>query len=220
MKKFIAILALLALASASFAMSITDWYAYDYFVPVPDADYISDYGNAGAAINVNPVPDTLYGGLARFGSDNVSDWVYDENGEFSVLIEGFEDLYPADSDAVVPPVRMFVVVLGSDGDYARHQTEWSGSGNYYFGPETLDSYFFDIEGPADIESVEVYFAKDNGSGWFDIYYLGNQAVGTIEFFGIEEEPDEPVTEVPEPAAFAYAAMGLASVFGLKRRIKK
>jgi hypothetical protein len=31
---------------------------------------------------------------------------------------------------------------------------------------------------------------------------------------------EAETEVPEPAAFAYAAMGLASAFGLKRRIRK
>ena len=38
----------------------------------------------------------------------------------------------------------------------------------------------------------------------------------IEIMGDEEE--EP--EVPEPATYAYAAMGLMSVLGMKRRIRK
>ena len=40
----------------------------------------------------------------------------------------------------------------------------------------------------------------------------------IEYL-IDDTPESD-TEIPEPAAFAYAAMGLASAFGLKRRIKK
>ncbi len=218
MKKLIAVLALCALAGASFAATITDWYAYDAstFSPVADADYISDYGTAGTAINVPTVADQNYGGFAWFGSDTVSDWTYDENGDFAVDIQGFESLFPPDSLLDTPPTKMFVVVLGADGDEARHQTEWTGSGVYDFGPETLVSGYYET-GIVAVDSVQVYFAMDTDWG-LSVYRLGNGATGTIEFFFVDDPETE--TEVPEPAASAYAAMGLASAFGLKRRIRK
>ncbi|MBP5092440.1 MAG: hypothetical protein J6332_00130 [Abditibacteriota bacterium] len=218
MKKLISVLALCALAGASFAATITDWYAYDAstFSPVQGADYISDYGSTGTEINVPMIADQQYSGSAWFGSNTVSGWTYDENGDFAVDIQGFESLFPPDELLDAPPTKMFVVMLGADGDQARHQTEWTGSGVYAFGPETLVSGYYE-GGVVNVDAVQVYFAMETEWG-LGVYLLGNGATGTIEFLLDEEEEDEP--EVPEPAAFAYAAMGLASAFGLKRRIRK
>ncbi|MBP5738355.1 MAG: PEP-CTERM sorting domain-containing protein [Abditibacteriota bacterium] len=71
--------------------------------------------------------------------------------------------------------------------------------------------------------VEVYSQTDWDTGTYipgtskAIEYLPADHTYPVELRLVRKIPQ---TEVPEPATYAYGLMGLASVFGLKRRIKK
>ncbi|MBP5717768.1 MAG: hypothetical protein J6X53_02155 [Abditibacteriota bacterium] len=87
----------------------------------------------------------------------------------------------------------------------------------------------DLPVERDGSEVQVFFTPENDiAGIVNIALNFNPSIGgpfdgvSITDILVKEVKEEPEsdTEIPEPAAFAYAAMGLASAFGLKRRIKK
>ena len=203
MKKLLYILAVSVLASCAFAdFTATDWV---WDAPYTDDYFVTDYAPAGFAVEssyYNPDPGSF--GF-HFYSDNVSGWLYNGNDSFTVTFEGFLD---RDFD----PSYGALIVYVDDGfrNAVCYMVPWSGNGAYTFTAEDIvpgwntgDS----IEG-LEVGCVEVFLEHVK---WTPRTY----GRVTVALNTPEEE-----TEVPEPATAAYALMGLGSLAGIKRRIKK
>ena len=214
MKKFIAVLALCALACSAFAATtMTNWYYYDEdFEPVMDSDCFADFNDSGAQLLSGVA------GYARFTTDNVQGWVYDENDTFNLYVEGFNILELPFDPTMIQGTQIVAVLVGvNEDDSARYELPWNENGEYKFDNSALVSGLGG-EGEFAVQSVDVWiqFALPGGMAFIP-YTFTEDTTGVFSFEVIEK----PVpVEVPEPAAFAYAAMGLASAFGLKRRIRK
>ena len=206
MKKLVYILAVSVLASCAFAdLTITDWVWDDINVIYIDYDVITDYAPAGFTAGGDPYDPGLGSYRFYFYSDNVSGWLYNGNDSFTVTFEGFRDrdFYPS-------PGALTVYVDDGSRNAVCYMVPWSGNGAYTFTAEdvfpgwnTGDS----IEG-LEVGRVEVFLEHVK---WTPRTY----GRVTVALNTPEEE-----TEVPEPATAAYALMGLGSLAGIKRRIKK
>ena len=204
MKKLLTLFALCALASSSFAaVTVSDWKAnFNGFI----ADgSISDVSPAGFDFDAGLTDIDDY--RASFRSYNVSDWVYDENNTFSVVVTGFDDVtYNGNK-----PERL-VIVLYRGYSCIVYNTVYSGAGTYDFGP--ADVYNFNgLKADDSFDSVEVDMALG-----YNPCYSTPTTTGSVRFIvGEEEKPD---TVVPEPMAAVYGLFGLGSLIGIKRKIKK
>ncbi|MBQ7525822.1 MAG: hypothetical protein IJT09_05245 [Abditibacteriota bacterium] len=226
MKKLIFVIALIALASAVFAdVSITDWtYMNGRTFWTKDAA-IEDYGSAGFDFAMS---EDFYANswrsMASFVSNNVSGWVHDANDTFTVGLEGFDDLYFEDER----DVDTVYVILWRNNDadaVAAYALPYTGDGDYLFGPE---SFARGTNRDGDIATVQIGLGTEADGGGFlpGIVNSGpewDSARYTAETYGsiwFGDKPERPETEVPEPATYAYAAMGLVSACGIKRRSRK
>ncbi len=139
MKKALFVFALIALASASFAaVSITDWEVFNWNTLVFDSDesFIRDAEPNGFDLYMNPDDRPAYKNT-YFRSDDISDRTYDENGEFTVTITGFEDIYE-----YYYGVKNISVILNGENHKARgYLAEYTGAGTYKFNSGNAHTYF-------------------------------------------------------------------------------
>ena len=99
----------------------------------------------------------------------------------------------------------------SDAYEADYVAEYTGEGTYSFGPDNFG--YVDMDEGTAIAFVEIWISDGD-----HLCYAGKNTVGSMMFMVGEEE--KPETAVPEPASTAYALLGLGSLLGIKRRIKK
>ncbi len=186
--------------------------------------------------------------VMTFMSDKVSGWLYNSNETFLVktvfdtAVRDVMRIKVAGSDYYIPDDPEFsstekllleaVLMAGDwtvdpeDGyEYldnettAYYRTEWTGNGTYTFTPEDLDAYdswlVSDLADGAEIRGIAVSIRtlnKESYGTWTQDTRMPAGGRGTIEV--------SKTAEVPEPATYAYAVMGLVSAFGLKRRVRK
>lgn len=160
------------------------------------------------------------------GINGTGNWVFDENCyNISLTLDGFNPDY----DFEAAGINVYLGALSDEGGYYEANLGPIKNGDY-----VLDfSTFQHVTGPESphINGVELVV------GFGDTYYNTNPELGdfkagrkyvTYDMVGLNGQFEAHTfyvrnvsTEmVPEPATYAYAAMGLVSMLGLKRRIKK
>ncbi len=217
MKKvlFCAAIAILA-ASSVFAFTATEWDGmYSDLSP-----YISDYAGNGFSVSF---PDSEGYLPTFFYTESVDGWVYDRNEPIYTVYTGFENLYTTDGFTLYSDekaVTLDVMFMSSESQsywgYAKYGKLWAGAGEYAFTPDDLFEFYVYPSGWDGVNNVVSYISTGIvADGYFGsgtpYMYLGGD--GTFRF-GREE------TVVPDPAACAYGVLGLVSVFGIKRRLRK
>ncbi len=169
--------------------------------------YTNANNNGWASYRVMPNP---FGVIAMLKDENAPQSENDLWMASYLYDNDFEDIFFA-AYVTDPEVNTSLAfnVWGATANFAAPLAgqEWF----VYVNGDYVDSFVWDDE----------HLTKDNPMYTLDfdvndIVGLENAAVIRLSTTG----PEEPETEVPEPAAFAYAAMGLVSAFGLKRRIRK
>ena len=206
MKKLISVLALAALVcGAAFAdVTMTDWEPFVYGSTLS----ITDYEPAGFDVELS---EWVNSAALDVETHNVSGWLYDPNVPITVTLSGF------DNDAFIASDNTWLMleILNWDEDrYADYELPFTGNGTYTF---TSDNMSYDEEYPLDgTEVTYVSFCVYDKDVSDDAHINpGTSGRVTIAFGTPEEE-----TVVPEPATAAYALMGLGSLVGIKRRIRK
>ncbi|MBQ7524857.1 MAG: hypothetical protein IJT09_00330 [Abditibacteriota bacterium] len=202
MKKVLIALLVLA-ATAAFAntpndldAAIGNWQCITGAATVTDLE--GDNGFTAQSL------DTDIAGIFGATSDG---WLFDPNDTtVNVTVEG--DFF----DGVLDPDKTYTFIFtagpGDDVESGVFYTaDFAGPGDYIL---TLDSY--DGLGYNDLmDDVTFWIADDNYSS----PVMPKGSTLTVRFNKAEQE-----TEVPEPAAYAYALTGLGSLIGIKRRVKK
>ena len=213
MKKVLFILALAALASASFAdVSITDWGLLDSDTYRYDSDeaFIRDAEPNGFDLYMNPTDRPVHRN-ADFRSSNISGWVYDEEGEFTVTITGFEDISPNNFTGIA------VLLHNENKDAQGYLASYTGPGTYKFNSGNA-SKFFELSTGDVVADITIMFGRFTSAGSGSYARFGDNTVGSLYVtFGDEEQPE---TTVPEPCTIAYAVTGLGSLAGIKKRFGK
>ena len=213
MKRVLTTLALLALAGAAFAATINDpgvtaygWHQGDD----PDVmvyDLEDDNGFTS--------PCDEYGSVAFYMS-SADGWIFDPNETVTVSVfEDFgrymsagreiENVYVYVGAAYMDPTSM-----SDRPSMVIYRAPYDGPGDY-----TLS--LFSNTGISDGDPLNtVMFALADESG--NLYYsLDMPAYSTLT---VRFNAEKPETDVPEPATCAYALMGLGSLLGIKRKIRK
>lgn len=162
------------------------------------------------------------------GTEGTSSWVFDENCyQVGLRLEGFNEDY----DFEAAGMNVYLGILGYTAPDAPESYYEANLGTLRNGDYVVDFGEFEhVFGPQSphINGVELvigfgdsyYTPGDNpAAGRKYITYPMVAANGQYEAhtFYVKNVSTEMV---PEPATYAYAAMGLVSVLGLKRRIKK
>jgi hypothetical protein len=222
MKKLISVLAIAALAmSAAFAAYDVDWEGNN-------RQYIENGDDLGffALFEDNDFSgDTL--DFALHGESVGDEWLLNPNDELTLFINGLDDMdwsfagYVAWGD---DGIQLEINATKGDMDFDV-PVELVDHVDFYNLPDgfTLtgqDLIDWGVPNGAGINGITLYIV--NGEADYNSYDgMPVYMFGTLTMYE-EEQPEEPDedTEVPEPATYAYAAMGLVSVLGLKRRIKK
>ncbi|MBP5718804.1 MAG: hypothetical protein J6X53_07485, partial [Abditibacteriota bacterium] len=109
------------------------------------------------------------------------------------------------------PVMSYEIPL-EVGDYTSFES-FLENGVTFTGQDLMDAMRADLAGRS-VYGVQVNIVNSKSTA--------NDAgtlTANLKVTPYVEEPEEE-TEVPEPATYAYAAMGLMSVLGMKRRIRK
>ncbi len=91
-----------------------------------------------------------------------------------------------------------------------------GTGEYYTAAEYTETYTDYVLQPGEY----LHWVLNGGSYW---YYEGETTRGNFLSLGgnlVVTRYEPQPTEIPEPSAFAYGALGLVSALGMKRRIRK
>ncbi|MBP5094047.1 MAG: hypothetical protein J6X53_08845 [Abditibacteriota bacterium] len=223
MKKFMFVIALIAVTAGSvFAGWVKD---YNEATAAIDgtATILAGPTGEGGLMNVNATYSNVQNGTIPYqlmnGSFGIVALLKDENAPqdasdlYLRLLSTeytFDDIYFAVyvDDPVITPALSFNVW----GANAANVQNLIGQEWYvYVNGDYVDSFVWDGDHTKKATPMYTYAFDVN-----DIAGMTNAAVLRLS----TTAPEEPETEVPEPAAFAYAAMGLVSAFGLKRRIRK
>ena len=115
------------------------------------------------------------------------------NGNFYVTVFGVPDMQSRDAVMYAAP--------------------YTGPGDYTL---ELANVFGDIEEGSEMSYILFAIADYNSDGYVtqNLIMPGENTI-TVRFNSAEQE-----TVVPEPTTCAYALMGLGSLLGIKRRVKK
>ncbi len=230
MKKTLMIIALVCLAvSSAFAVTITDWQCLSDDVI---SDYYSDLNPSGFAVDV---PETLgeemtVVGRVAFESYGVSDWLFNSNLPITVRVTGFDKVIEqiielrairSNSRGIFTGTKgLDVGVLVGNSGIVTYSIPISGNGIYELTAEDIASTDFNPGAASRLSDLDgigvsaVYAAIKDYDIPFATLYAVPGTKGSVEFFPKDE------TEVPEPATCAYGALGLVSILGMKRRIRK
>ncbi len=191
----------------------------------------TDNENGGTVLDLG-ADGFLYG----LQADVENPWLYNSNDLISVSVDGFKDT-PQWAVEIVNQYTNYVKgsmdlyngdTLVASGTVTPASAEVLGNnlnGTYVYsnGKVTAGSSEFNVvwsnEIPAGtpIDTIKVYLDPD-------VLSLGLQILERTEQQALRDGRtltiNDPKVEVPEPATYAYAAMGLVSVLGLKRRVRK
>ena len=228
MKKLIAILAVLAIAcGAAFADFDLDWSGNNGVTNNADDNGFS------VTLSNNDVSrglDKSYDGLVN----PADSWLLNPNDELTLSIDGIQNMDWSGYDPYFPtngwggdgvglyvwigdpydynsPVMSYEIPL-EVGDYTSFES-FLENGVTFTGQDLMDAMRADLAGRS-VYGVQVNIVNSKSTA--------NDAgtlTANLKVTPYVEEPEEE-TEVPEPATYAYAAMGLMSVLGMKRRIRK
>ena len=226
MKKVLFVIAVIALTSAVFAdVSITDWTYMNGRTFWTNDGAIEDSGSAGFEFaKSEDFYSNSWRSMMSFVSNNVSGWTYDENGTFTVGVEGFEDLYFED-ERDVDTVYVILWRKNEADAMAAYSLPYTGDGDYLFGPESF-AKGRGVSG--DVATIQIGLGTEadgggflpgivnSGPEWDSARYTAYTSGG----MWLGGRPERPETELPEPAAYAYGVTGLVSACGIKRRIRK
>ena len=153
--------------------------------------------------------------VAAFGNV-VGDWLINPNDVISIGVSGLANLDWSDWGTL-------------DNAYLRFtHSGYVGADLFFDGFGNADSFFANgvtLTGAEFLSLTDI--PSDAVVKWVDFFLQsdGNDAnsVGTeysLRFSITAPQPDTPETEVPEPASAAYGLLGLGSLLGIKRRIRK
>ncbi|MBQ7524895.1 MAG: hypothetical protein IJT09_00520 [Abditibacteriota bacterium] len=223
MKKLIAVLAVpVIVCGAAFAAFDIDWSGND--------------NNTNNADDNGFTTELLAGRISRgmledyIGSVNPEgSWLLDPNDELTLSIDGIQNMNWSGYDPRYPTngqhgdgVGLYVFVENPDypgdfygvplevGDYTSFES-FVENGVTITGQNIIDAYHIDSTGRSVLGiglTVANSYTTANDAGTLKVNL-------TVNRYGEEEE-----TVVPEPCTIAYALMGLGSIAGIKRRIKK
>ena len=204
MKKLLFCLVIAAMAAGSAFADFTaaNWTWSDY-----STDYITDVAPSGFDVDTTGAESFAE---FYFYTDDISGWLFDPNEPVTVTVTGFEN-----SDTNNTMLGLYV----NDDDYlwAAYEVPWEGAGTYTFTADNRVIMDRQLAG-SDITYIELWVYNADR----DYLYVVPGETGSVRLtLGIpEEEPEEEDLVVPEPAAYAYGALGFVSVIGMKRRIRK
>ena len=205
MKKVLILLALVTLAGASFAAGINDTES-----TLSDWEAAYD-GNVTDLTDVKGFTATYdsFMGL-EFETETISNWLYNPNETILVTVAGdfYDDAWARQYPNAV--IDFYVTAGNGSVDFS---APFTGTGDYEL---TLSDVYGVVEGDAFDYADFAILNRGN------ITQVNGKTI-TVTFYEPSAEPDpdpEEETVVPEPAAIAYGLVGLAPLFGLKRRIKK
>ena len=214
MKRVLITLALLALAGAAFAATINDpsvtaenWSAFNFHINC--SDLTDDNGFTASTDTVDGG-----GGAGVMFQGRVSGWLFDPNESINVSV--FDDFFGEESlfDSDMEECSILFSV-GNMDTYASAQyiAPYTGSGDY-----TLE--FVDAMGLSDGDEIKfvsfILGTYDEEEQVTKILGLPANSTITVRF----NSSERPETVVPEPTAIAYGLVGLAPLFGLKKRMRK
>ena len=220
MKKIVFILALAALCGAAFANNVSDpgvtLTGWDYYSTSAPADFVSLADGKGFAVTA-----AGYNLDTGFAAYDVSGWVFDENESINVKITEVSGMSSAGNQYVaVVPYFVGDTYVEVHLFYAKPYT---GVGEYTFTASDIQT--------VDDPQYAAWFAATRTESAGKTPYAVILAVGDYDpvttdiFFntfdvGGRFSATFGKTVVPEPTAIAYGLVGLAPLFGLKRRIRK
>ncbi|MBQ7525330.1 MAG: hypothetical protein IJT09_02765 [Abditibacteriota bacterium] len=224
MKKFMFVIALIAVTAGS----VFAGWVKDYNEATAAVDGIASV-KAGAIDGPKAIASRSTYSNAKDANPITFNGTPNSDGIVGILLDGnapqsLSDVYFSNVNTANDFEDIYFVALVEDASVNEYLTFgiWGHNANYvaplvgqewfvYLNEDFLDSFVWDDEhnGPEN----PIFSYTFNGE---DIEGIENAAVLRFSTTG----PEEPEAEVPEPAAFAYAAMGLVSAFGLKRRIRK
>ncbi len=220
MRKFVLGLALLlAVSAAAFANTPADedvtfrnWSAvYDFS---RTATLIGNDLN-GVDITANPSAT-----IDAYITADVTGWLYNTNDELYFLTKGFEDNINVRVPAGVVPnwddVTLFLQIEGrsttSNNNYlVTYTVPWTGDGVFALGVDDITAMY--------VNGTQKNFSDELNASAIDFRLLN---IGG-SFVGLNLSDKKMTTgffDLPEPSTYAYGIMGLASLLGLRRRIRK
>ncbi len=224
MKKFILGLALLiAVSAAAFANTPADegvsirWKDIYEIMPLKNAD--------GTGFDIYTTDPSKQHDYMFYLNSSVQGWLFDMNEDTVYMV--FKD-FDSIRDNVNPPAaeegeKMLQFQISANDPntvqlVAMYRQPWKGSGVYAFGPEQLlgvqgydyrtkEDFLVDIYNePISVRTMALNITDANQvPALIDV--TGNPA--SVRFLNL-----------PEPSTYAYGIMGLASLLGLRRRIRK
>ncbi|MBO7392594.1 MAG: hypothetical protein J6U98_00155 [Abditibacteriota bacterium] len=214
MRKMFFVLALIVMVAAcAFASDTVNWL--DLYpgtnTAVADVD--------GGAYTYYPDPEDF--GIS-FNMTAVSNWLVNANTGDELTVT--YDVVGITPDGLSFSAALAEVNASSDYQAGYGKTLTIGSPTITDGTYTFTTV---LDSPIDVlQSLNVY------SFYMYMPYPGSEVDGSVTYDGlpaffvtnpkifVNGEEVESETLIPEPATYAYGVMGLVSVFGLKRRIRK
>ena len=226
MKKLLFILALAALCGSVFANNISDpevtLTGWQYNHGGESDSNISDLGDGkGFTVTGSTVSAADYNICYR--ANNISGWLFNKNEP--IIFEITESDFAGSSDEAT--IKLTVYGSSDSGKFS-YEKNYTGIGEYVFTAEDIagnSAYYphlhdFDHNPTGTDEQYAGFYASTLEIGIVSTHFPGAYLPADGKFTATFAKTDKPETVVPEPASIAYAALGFASVIGIKRRIKK
>lgn len=226
MKKIIFGLALLiAISAAAFANSPADdnvsitWKDNLFTAP------IQNIPGSGFDLVFSKIHDDTPGDMGyMFSGENVQNWLFDPNKDNMYLaFKNFDMIHWGDSLDNTDNIYLAVQVGSHDPQgtgittSVMYYVPWSGSGVYTITPDDVyQMYYYNyktreeldyISDPFNVDSMQI--SHSSPSGLVYLYLDRNHENSQFRYL-----------DLPEPSTYAYGIMGLVSLMGLKRRIRK
>ena len=209
MKKLIFVFALLAMAGTVFAntpgdreVTIVNWVCS--FSANADNVVISDFddNNGFSALTGNE------GGISVSLIGEASNWVFDSNDTLSLSL--YEDFFT--EDMLNNSYSVVIKTYTPDGRVivANYAAPYEGPGDY-----TLSLLNANVDDGTEIGSLKLMIGQILSVSSTKLVSMPEESTLTVRF-----NPTEEKTDVPEPTSAAYALLGLGSLLGIRRKIRK
>ena len=195
------------LAAAAAALSASDDFTISGWDMAGTPGYYSVTDISPSGLHAKNLTDGMLS--FYFASSHVNGWTYDYNEPFTIAVIGFED----GGITCTNESKLTFYIEDADENSKLYLVPFSGPGQYTFTPaDILPDYGYG-DTPTTVGVITF-----SGLEYGDIV-VNPGASGSVAFTLGAPDPEEE-TVVPEPATYAYAAMGHVSLMGMKRRIRK